>query len=196
LTEKQTTLLGDFPTTLNVLQDLDRGEVEPLAFKVLTTIEPMCQRTQIAGSIRRFRPLINDIDIVLEPKVMSQNVDTWLQIIKIIRHEFDAVTSKQGPKLATLYIPFASKKGQGHVQLDLYRASPETYGILLLIRTGSAQHNVYLCNLAINKGLCLEYSRGLIKNGNVIAGRTEEEVFAALGLPFVPPGNREVQEDL
>lgn len=196
MTEKQATLFGDFPTTVNVLQNLERSEVEPLAFKVLTTIEPMCMRAQIAGSIRRFRPLINDIDIVLEPRPVSVNIDSWLQIIKRIRHEFNAVTAQQGPKIARFHIPFTSKQGQGHVQLDLYRASPENYGILLLIRTGSAQHNVYLCNLAINKGLRLEYSRGLIKNGNVIAGRTEEEVFAALGLPFVPPRNREVQEDL
>jgi len=189
-------LIGDFPTTVNVLQNLERSEVEPLAFKVLTTIEPMCQRVQIAGSIRRFRPLINDIDVVLEPRPVSVNLDSWLQIIKTIRHEFDAVTAQQGPKIARFHIPFASKKGRGHVQLDLYRASPETYGILLLVRTGSREYNISLCNLAIQRGMRLEYSRGLIKNGNVIAARTEEEVFAALGLPFVPPRNREVQEDL
>jgi DNA polymerase/3'-5' exonuclease PolX len=52
---------------------------------------------------------------------------------------------------------------------------------------------VKLCNLAISKGLRLQYSVGLTdKYGNVVAGRTEEEVFAALGMPYVVPQDREV----
>jgi DNA polymerase (family 10) len=102
---------------------------------------------------------------------------------------------KQGDKLAVLNVPFAGKTGQSYVQVDLYRAEPETWGILLLVRTGSKEHNVKLCNLAISKGLRLKYSVGLTdQRGLVVAGRTEEEVFAALGLPFIPPSEREVPE--
>jgi DNA polymerase/3'-5' exonuclease PolX len=51
---------------------------------------------------------------------------------------------------------------------------------------------VKLCNLAIEKGLRLQYSVGLTnKDGNVVAGRTEHEVFAALGLSYVEPKDRE-----
>lgn len=192
MNEKQSTLFPGTPKTsptLNVLRNLDRSEIEPLAFKILAEIEPFCEKAQIAGSIRRLKTTINDIDIVVQPKP-----DSWLQIIKEIRHEFNTVTEKQGDKLATLLIPFCSKQGHGHVQLDIYRASQSTWGILLLVRTGSAEHNVYLCNLALAKGLRLQYSQGLVDSkGNVIAGKTEEDVFEALGLPFILPQNREVK---
>ena len=176
---------------LNVLRDLDRSEVEPLAFKILTEIEDFCVRAEIAGSLRRRRGSINDIDIVVQPR---PEPNSWLNILKTVKREFDATTEKQGDKLATLYVPFASIKGRGHVQVDLYRATAATWGILLLVRTGSKEHNVHLCNVAISKGLRLFFSQGLVKDGQVIAGRTEEEVFQALGMPFVIPQDREIKE--
>ena len=190
MTHKQSSLFPDSNTsnTLNVLCDLDRSEVEPLAFKIIRAIEPYCLRAQIAGSIRRFKGGVNDIDIVVEPKPQC-----WIKLIKEIRREFDAITEKQGQKLARLHVPFASRQGRGHVQVDLYRASESTWGVLLLIRTGSAEHNVYLCNVAIRKGYRLTYSRGLLnEGGEVIASKTEREVFQALGLPFIPPQDREI----
>jgi DNA polymerase (family 10) len=188
--EKQTSLFPDKSTTLSVLQGLDRVEVEPLASKILQGIEPFCLRAEVAGSFRRRKDSINDLDIVIQPKPTPL---IWLQILKTIRHEFVAVTEKQGDKLATLYLPFASKQGPGHIQVDFYRADPTTWGILLLVRTGSKEHNVYLCNLALSKGLRLQYSQGLTdRNGNVVASRAEEEVFEALGLPFIQPKDREV----
>jgi DNA polymerase (family 10) len=175
---------------MNVLRDLDRSEVEPLAFKILQAIEPMCEKAQIAGSIRRRKGGVNDVDIVVLPRA-----DFWLTIRRIVMNEFDAVAEKQGDKLATFYVPFASRIGQGHVQVDLYRATESTWGILLLVRTGSKEHNVLLCNVALAKGMRLLYSQGLVdKDGKVIAGKTEEEVFEALGLPFVVPQNREITE--
>jgi len=176
-----------------VLEGLDRSEVEPLAFKILGEIGPFCLKAEVAGSIRRRRGVVNDVDIVVLPR--PGKTDSWLSIIKTVRSGFDASTVKQGDKLAVLNVPFASKSGQSYVQVDLYRAEPETWGILLLVRTGSKEHNVKLCNLAISKGLRLKYSVGLTdQRGLVVAGRTEEEVFAALGLPFIPPSEREVPE--
>jgi DNA polymerase (family 10) len=190
MTGEQKTL---FPKPeMNVLRDLDRSEVEPLAFKILQAVEPFGEKVQIAGSIRRRKGRINDVDLVIQPK---PECAAWLNIIKQIRSEFDAVTEKQGEKLAVMYIPFSSKQGQGYVQVDLYRATRATFGILLLVRTGSKEHNVHLCNVALAKGMRLLYSLGLVdKDCKVIAGKTEEEVFEALGLPFVVPQDREVTE--
>lgn len=194
VTHKQRSLFPNSDTsgTLNVLRGLDRAEVEPLAFKIVSAIGPFCARAEVAGSIRRRKPTVNDIDIVVQPKPQS-----WVQVIKEIRREFGAVTEKQGEKLATLYVPFASKQGQGHVEVDLYRASEGTWGILLLIRTGSAEHNIYLCNLAIRKGYHLAYSKGLLnEKGEVVASKTEQEVFQALGLDYIPPEDRELKKDV
>ena len=71
-----------------------------------------------------------------------------------------------------------------------------TWGILLLIRTGSSEHNIKLCNLAIRKGYRLAYSQGLLnEEGEVIASRTEREVFQALGLDYVSPEDRELKKE-
>jgi DNA polymerase (family 10) len=185
---------------LNVLQGLDRAEVEPLVVKILKLIEPWCVRSEVAGSFRRGKAVINDLDIVVEPKPLP---GSWLQIVKAVRTYFNCVTEKQGDKLATLYLPFARKKIAkfdekplrlgGYIQVDLYRADAKTWGVLLLVRTGSKEHNVKLCDLAISKGLRLQYSVGLTDQaGCVVAGRTEEEVFSALGLGYIEPNDREV----
>jgi DNA polymerase (family 10) len=196
MNEKQSTLFPKTPDefipnyTVNVLQDLDRAELEPLAEKILRVIEPWCIRVMVAGSFRRGKQIINDLDIVVQPQ---PSIGCWPAILRSIRDEFDGITEKQGDKLATLYLPFESKQGKGHVQVDFYRADPTTWGILLLVRTGSKEHNVKLCNLAMAKGLRLQYSVGLTDgSGRVVAGRTEEEVFSALGLPFIEPKDREV----
>ena len=197
VSDRQDTLFPDTRKELPVLQGLDRSEVEPLAFKILEAIEPYCLKAEVAGSIRRRRGVINDLDFVVLPKPKPTLNLYWLKLIKTVRTEFDGITVAQGDKLARFNVPFASKQGQGYLQVDLYRAEPDTWGILLLVRTGSKEHNVKLCNLAISKGLRLKYSVGLVDDsGLVVAGRSEEDVFAALGLPFVPPAEREVPESV
>jgi DNA polymerase (family 10) len=79
-------------------------------------------------------------------------------------------------------------------QVDIYRARPETWGVILLVRTGSKEHNVKLCTLARSKGLKLSASEGLVAQGGfgqILASRSEEEIFTALGLAYVEPSNRE-----
>ena len=78
--------------------------------------------------------------------------------------------------------------------MDFYRAKPSTFGILLLVRTGSAEHNVWLAGCAISKGMRIKYSEGLIKDNSAIAGETEKGVFEALGLSCPLPAEREIVE--
>jgi DNA polymerase (family 10) len=74
-------------------------------------------------------------------------------------------------------------------QFDLYVAEQQTYGPLILIRTGSAQHNIKLSQRALSRGMKLSH-KGLIKDKNVIAS-TEKEIFTSLNLPYVKPEQRE-----
>ena len=62
----------------------------------------------------------------------------------------------------------------------------------MLIRTGSADHNMFLASYAISKGFRLKYSEGLLKDEKVIAGDTEDSVFEALGLYCPKPEEREI----
>src|SRR4030042_194308 len=99
-----------------------------------------------------------------------------------------AKPSCSGNQLIKAYLPCKN----GLFQVDFYRTKPSTFGVHLLIRTGSADHNMWLAAYSISKGMRLKYSEGLIKDGVVVAGETEEGVFEALGLPCPKTEEREV----
>jgi DNA polymerase (family 10) len=77
-------------------------------------------------------------------------------------------------------------------KVDFYRANASTYGVHKLIRTGSAEHNMWLAGYAISKGFRLKYSLGLMKGDTVVAGESEENVFTALDLSCPAPQEREI----
>jgi len=148
-------------------------QAETIAKNFLSEIKEFCERIEIAGSIRRKKPEVNDIDIVLIPKLREHLIQ---KIRKISRVE------AQGKKLMR-----AEYSG---VQVDIYFATEETWGILLLVRTGSKEHNIKLCQHAINKGMKLSVSNGLMRGNEVIASRTEEGIFKGLGMDYIEPKNR------
>jgi DNA polymerase/3'-5' exonuclease PolX len=78
--------------------------------------------------------------------------------------------------------------------VDFYRAKPSTFGIHLLVRTGSAEHNMWLAGYAISKGMRIKYSEGLIKDGAAVAGETEQGVFEALNLLYPLPSKRDIAD--
>jgi DNA polymerase (family 10) len=78
------------------------------------------------------------------------------------------------------------------VQVDIYYASLENWGITLLVRTGSTEHNKKLIAIAKRQGFYFSVARGIEnREGKVIASQTEEELFSALGLRYIPPEERE-----
>ena len=150
-------------------------EAEELAREIVEHVHPFCERVEVAGSIRRKKSEVRDIDLVLIPKPLL-----WSRIITTLQRTMDAEVLKRGNSIAQLTI-----KG---VNVDLYVATAETWGALLLIRTGSAEHNIKLSQIALRKGMKLSH-KGLMKEGKVIAS-TEKEIFEALSLPYVEPEHR------
>jgi DNA polymerase (family X) len=182
-------------------------KAQVLAEKVRVALEPLCEKVVVAGSIRRQKAEVNDIDIVALPKAIDQPSPLG----------FGAAVHLDASAVWMLPFPMALKKAglkieisgpelircsfvDGGFQVDVYRARPETWGVILLIRTGSKDHNVKLCSLARSKGLKLSAAEGVVTQegfgegfGQIIASRTEKEIFSALGLSFVEPKNREVR---
>ena len=132
------------------------------------------------GSISRKKPQVGDCDFV----VLATD-GNWAKIIQTLRKS-KVICS--GPSLTKVNFPVEG----GLFQVDFYRATPQTFGIQELIRTGSADHNMWLAGYALSKGYRLKYSVGLLKDGVALAGETEESVFSALGLPCPEPQLREV----
>ncbi len=156
---------------------MELEEAKTIAEEVVGLLQPACSCTEVVGSVRRKRPFVNDIDILLIPR------DPWTLKQRIWQFAADKVILN-GPKLARFIYKGA--------QVDLYYADGKTWGTLLLIRTGSKESNIRLTSAAKRRGWKLRASgEGLFDNaGQRIAGDSEESIFRALGLPYLEPEER------
>ena len=153
--------------------ELERAQ--RIAREVIKQLSPYCQRIEVAGSVRRKKPSVKDIDFVLVPS------DIWN-----LHHEIMGLgqVRMSGMKIMRVIV--------GSVQIDIYFASPETWGTLLLIMTGSAGNNIRLATHAKERGWHLAASGDGLFNeyGQRIAGDSEESIYGVLGLPYQRPEER------
>ncbi len=175
---KQAKLFGEPEPT--VLTKLELAQATILAKQIENIIGPLCSKIELVGSIRRQKPTVGDIDFVA---VAADN--DWVKIAHALKK---STLICSGKSVVKLICPFDNSL----FQVDFYRATEETFGIQELIRTGSADHNMWLAGYAQSKGFRLKYSEGLMKDEDAVAGETEESVFTALGLQFPQPQFREV----
>jgi len=145
---------------------------QKIATEVIKRLSPYCQKIEVAGSIRRRKAIVHDIDIVLIPS------DAWN-----LESEVLALARPFKPKLSGEKL---KRFDCNNAQVDLYYASPETWSTLLLIRTGSKENNIRLCSRAKELGWHLAASGDGLFNekGDRIAGDSELSIYNALGLPF------------
>lgn len=130
-----------------------------------------------AGSLRRMRETIGDIDILVASDRPAEVVEAFAGM-PVVRQVMAA-----GEKRASVLT-------HANLQVDLRVIAPESWGAALQYFTGSKEHNVKLRELAIKKGYKLnEY--GLFEDEKRIAAAREDEVYRALGLPWLPPELRE-----
>lgn len=165
-----------------------------VAVEIVSKLTPYCDKVEVAGSIRRGRANVHDIDIVAVPnedKLLAGGFFGRQHLISTMAYPAEPRTN--GTKIATFL--HKGRTIEEDIAVDIYWATPETWGTLLLIRTGSKEHNIKLCMLARDKGWKLHASgEGLFDAyDRRIASSAEEGIFAALGLPFIPPGKREVR---
>src|SRR5665648_436420 len=178
--KKQSTL---FPqVAVKIIDELDLKEAEKIVSLVKTTVEAQCDMIEVAGSIRRQKSKVHDIDFV----VVAKSDVAWQKINDKLK-QLKAKPNCSGNSVIKAFLPCQD----GLFQVDFYRAKPSTFGIHLLVRTGSADHNMWLAGCAISKDMRLKYSEGLLKDSKAIAGETEQGVFDALGLPHPMPSTRE-----
>ena len=158
---------------------LTLGTVLPAA---LTTVAELRHATgideiEVAGSIRRWRETIGDIDILALSKKPEPVIEAFTGLPRVT--EVLAAGSTK-----------ASVRVSDGLQIDLRVVPPESYGAALNYFTGSQAHNVHLRGLAQSKGLKLsEY--GLFKGERRVAGKTEESIYRKLGMEYVEPELRE-----
>jgi DNA polymerase (family 10) len=138
------------------------------------------KRISTAGSLRRMRETIGDIDILASGKDGAAIIRRFVRFPRATRVLAEGVT-KGSVMIAT---------EAGEKQVDLRIVDDSEFGAALQYFTGSKAHNIKLRGMAKTKGLKIsEY--GVFRGDKKIAGREEADVYAALGLPFIPPELRE-----
>ena len=155
------------------------GEILPETKKIIEKLKSLKEVEQIspAGSIRRRKDTIGDVDILVTTKNPKKVMDFFLSFPEIIK-----VWGKGQTK--------SSIRTRQGFDVDLRVLKNKSYGSALQYFTGSKEHNIATRKIAIQKGLKLsEY--GLFKGSKLIAGSSEKGIYKALGLDWIEPELRE-----
>jgi DNA polymerase (family X) len=158
------------------------GDIFPYLKKILKKLSEleMVEKISLAGSARRMKETLGDIDIlatVKNVKAADKVMDFFVALPGVSRVWMKGQTR-------------SSVKAKGGIDIDLRVVKEKSYGSALQYFTGSKEHNIALRKLAVKKGLKLsEY--GLFKGKKMIAGWDEEGIYKALGLYWIEPELRE-----
>jgi DNA polymerase (family 10) len=160
------------------------GVARPAAEDVVRLIQSRCPSVvaiEPAGSLRRWCDSIGDVDFVCAAEQPEEVLDCFVGLPAV-----KEVLGRGGTKASVLTFQ--------NLQMDLRVVPPASYGAALQYFTGSKAHNVKLRTLAQRKGLTLnEYGLNEEATGRLVASATEEEIYDALGMAWIPP---EMREDL
>ena len=157
------------------------GRAFPLAQEIIAALKkiPGVTDASPAGSLRRMRSTVGDLDILVAAKESVSVMEAFTTLPGVVR-----VLGKGGTKASIEF-------GDG-VRAQLWVHPPEKFGTALQYATGSKDHNVYLRQLALEQGLSLsEHALTRVDGSGEILCATEAEVYGAIGLPFIPPELRE-----
>lgn len=161
-------------------------EAQKIAEQLVEELKPHCERIEIAGSIRRKKSTIGDVEIVVIAKPyktgmfedgIAKVVNKWVKVKGTLEYGLTKYTQRILPS---------------GLKLDLFFATPENWGSILAIRTGSAtySHKVLACGWK-NRGYT---SKGgiLFREGESFNVPEEEDLFRMAGVKFVPPEERDL----
>lgn len=177
------------------------------ATDLIELLSPACERIEVAGSIRRFKDVVHDIELVAIPKYESTIPAPGLfesseVQVNLLRQLVDALIGQgrlsmhpDDPKHGERYSKLVDNASG--LQLDLFSVDRARWGVILLIRTGSAGYSNWFVKAIRDKGYHVaegELHRGglgCVKGGCVVVPTPEEaDVFGATGIPYTFPQHR------
>jgi DNA polymerase (family 10) len=151
------------------------------AVRIIASLTEACTFDEIAyaGSLRRMRETIGDLDILVAAADAEPIMDAFTSMPRVAE-----VLAKGSTKTTIV-----TRRG---LQVDLRVVPHEAWGAALIYFTGSKAHNIRIREIAVKKGLKLsEWGLFHAKDGSLIAALSEEVVYEALDLPWIPPTMRE-----
>jgi len=187
--------LGD-KTADNMLQQIQAlrrkdqrtpiGEALPIVEEILSSLRsiPGVRNMTYAGSLRRFRETLGDIDLMGTAGNPREVIDAFVSLARV------GQVLAQGSTKASAIV-------SGGLQVDLRIVEHDSFGSLLQYFTGSKQHNISLRERGRRQGLKLsEYGITTIATDRLEKFATEEEFYHRLGLQYIPPELREAQGEV
>jgi DNA polymerase (family X) len=142
------------------------------------------EQLEIAGSLRRMRDTVKDVDLLVTSTDPARVIHTFTTLPSVTE------IMAQGPTKASV-------RHQDGLAIDLRVVEPAALGAALQYFTGAKDHNVRVREIASRRGLRIsEYGVFDEATGARVAGATEEEVYATVGLPWIPPELRENQGEI
>ena len=170
-----------------------------IAEDLISELSGFCDRIEVAGSLRRKRQAVHDIDLVVIPKFVQMNDESLFghpvqenllekKLSQLcLRGELDLVAN--GSKIKR----FLKTVDGDTIPIDIYAATGQTWWTLLLIRTGSRNHNVKLARRAMDHHMALKADGSglLTPGGSLIHIHSEDDIFHHLGLAYRLPEERE-----
>lgn len=157
------------------------GKARPLAEQIVNMLvkKAPVRKISVAGSIRRWKETIKDIDILATSDKPEKVMDVFTGLPGVVE-----IIAKGRTKSSVVL-------SEG-IQIDLRVVEESSYGAALQYFTGSRNHNVKIREMAVKRGLKInEYGIFEEKSGKVLGGKDENDIYKALGLPFVEPELRE-----
>jgi len=178
--------------------ELERGK--QIGAEIIAALSSACVRATIAGSVRRKKKNVKDLEVVYIAQTEAHIVDlfgntkeyslTDQLIEKLIKEEFwirDRETKRWGPKYKRLIF-----KGEEQAVIELFRAERANWGLILALRTGPAEFNHILVShrRGAMPGNMVMHRGWLWREGQRLETPTEDIFFAEVGLPYWKPENR------
>jgi DNA polymerase (family X) len=146
---------------------------------------PGVEKATPAGSLRRGRETVGDLDILVTGPACCDDAEREKLIAHIIKLPGLMEIIARGENKVSFRL-------RGRMQVDVRLLPPESFGAAMQYFTGSKGHNVALRQRALKMGYTLnEYSLAKLDDQQVVAGKSEEEIYAALKLDYIPPEMRE-----
>jgi DNA polymerase (family X) len=139
---------------------------------------PGVRRAEAAGSVRRRKETVGDLDVLVATTEPAPAMRAFCDLAEV------AMVLAKGPTKATVRLRVG-------LQVDLRVLPPESFGAALHYFTGSKEHNLAIRTRAVHRGLELSEYGVFDREGRRLSGEREEDVFEAVGLPWIPPELRE-----
>lgn len=170
--------------------ELERAKA--IAERLKELLEPSCDQIEIAGSIRRQKPEVGDIELLCIPKYVSgvdmldAKIQTLIQLGTMDFRRNKLERRVYGPKNKLLL------HRESGIGVDIFSTTEECWPVALVVRTGGEKTNKEIASRAIERGMRFHaYGRGFtLADGSELVCHSEADVFKAVGLAYREPWER------